>query len=723
MQRRSRAFNRRTYLDNLWERNLQAESQEQKASTNLGFDDLWLTGREIPLDASGRPITGGNIGRAYESDWVAHSCIKRLATDMSGVPMRFLSDPDDPESELPDSHPIVKLFRNPNEFFSQREFMAWLMTIMQMRGEWFVTFNDPMRPTEMIQYTDPQAWKEVVSNGRLIGWEFQQGAHSATLSNDSIMHHKFTKPTNPWRGLPPLQAASAAHTLNVGTDELQIDILNRGGERAALYTAKDLKNRTQRDMALEQLRGRKRGPNKVGGDILLPEGVNVIDPKFIEDDMSILESQKMQPDKIASVYGLSLSLLGIEDIDKFATFSGRVKQYFHQTLIPQMRGFEDVFDSYFVQKMPSGWQAYVRFAFDKVPALQDDLEQKFAMAGTAHANGIPWSVLNERFNLGLEIDNIPGADEIMVSSTLAPLGALIDEWSMPVRTVAPAQEPAKVDAVKADQPLTQQDIIDKATDPRRLLQRTKRLRKIEKEYRTGYKALVHDASRKTEAAVLAAGDNLREIEKAVNGQRDKFKPKSGDMAEKHHGAAATEGQASIVALVDKVGDQEMDILRKAGKFRPGVSKWIKGRQRMIEDMSDELFADVLESVNEVVTVPDHEVADVTRVLRDRFRSAPGGANRAITIARTEVGSAYSVARFTEMDSQGFEKHMWLTASDELVRDGVESEFDHTKCNEETQKIGDEFSCGLSYPLESGGEAGNVINCRCETIPVVEGVTD
>ena len=132
----------------------------------------------------------------------------------------------------------------------------------------------------------------------------------------------------------------------------------------------------------------------------------------------------------------------------------------------------------------------------------------------------------------------------------------------------------------------------------------------------------------------------------------------------------------------------------------------------------DLFNDVLAAAVEAVR-SGNEGDDLVKVVAERFGSGPGGLTRAVTIARTEIGSAYSVARNAEMTGQGFTRHQWLTASDEQVRDGSEpGEFDHSKCDGEVRDVGELFSCGLEFPMAPGGEAGNVINCRCETIPLV-----
>lgn len=98
-------------------------------------------------------------------------------------------------------------------------------------------------------------------------------------------------------------------------------------------------------------------------------------------------------------------------------------------------------------------------------------------------------------------------------------------------------------------------------------------------------------------------------------------------------------------------------------------------------------------------------------LKDRVRRVfNAGTSRARTIARTEIGIAQNTGRFETMQAQGIEKHEWLSAGDEHVRE------DH-QIDGEVVAMGDEFSNGLKYPNQSGAPAELVINCRCVALPV------
>ena len=651
---------------------------------------------------SGRPMPnpGGNTAEAYSNSWVAHSCIRRISTDAAGIPLLVLRDPLDPESAVPDSHPLASLLREPSPDFSSSEMIQWLVMWLQLRGEFFLHFDNPMAPREVIVWRDPLHWREGLTDGRVTQWQYRKGDDGFTLPRSAVLQHRFVNPANPWRGLAPIQAAALPYGIDTGAERLQKDVIDRGGERAVIYSFPADLTVEQRDQALSMLRGRRLGDGTVARDTALPAGASIVDPRFTENDLSILDSQKMQPDKICAVFGMSKSLLGIEDIDKYATFQGRLRVYFQQTLIPMLHGIESSFDSYLRRYMTGRWFGHVRFDMRSVEALfQDQLEQ-FTTANLAHAGGIPWTECNRRFKLGLELDNVPGADMVLVSMGTVPLDRLVAEWDEPAPEPEPPMPPeddddddleddpeAPEDAPAGRKGLTQAIINKRAGDARASLQRTVRLAKAEQALRGEYRKAIGAAAKRTQRLVAGA-TTPEQVNAAVNQGMAGLDEKVADLVGKYHERAAREGARSIVEIVaGKMSDQELEVWKVRAPWRPQVEDFIKQRKNLIKGMVGDLFNDVLTMAVEAVRAGT-EGDSLVKLVAERFGSAPGGLTRAVTIARTEIGSAYSVARNAEMTGQGFEKHQWLTANDEQVRDGDEpGEFDHNKCNGEVGRSG------------------------------------
>jgi len=123
-----------------------------------------------------------------------------------------------------------------------------------------------------------------------------------------------------------------------------------------------------------------------------------------------------------------------------------------------------------------------------------------------------------------------------------------------------------------------------------------------------------------------------------------------------------------------------------------------------ETMREQLRATIREGIEG--GWPEAEMADA---IRDRYNIAQ---NRAQTIARTELGGVINDSRIEGFQDVGFRRHSWLSARDGSVRTDP---FNHA-IDGETVDIGDRFSNGLRWPNDEQGEPGNIINCRCLTLP-------
>jgi hypothetical protein len=124
-----------------------------------------------------------------------------------------------------------------------------------------------------------------------------------------------------------------------------------------------------------------------------------------------------------------------------------------------------------------------------------------------------------------------------------------------------------------------------------------------------------------------------------------------------------------------------------------------------------------------VTDPFEAMKSLARVIRDP-KTFGRAFWRAETIVRTEVGRAFQIASQDELERAtmaGVEvRKYWLTAHDERVRDTHrQAGLDYVEANaivwDGLFKVGADE---LRYPKDPNGSAGETINCRCVSVPVV-----
>lgn len=146
---------------------------------------------------------------------------------------------------------------------------------------------------------------------------------------------------------------------------------------------------------------------------------------------------------------------------------------------------------------------------------------------------------------------------------------------------------------------------------------------------------------------------------------------------------------------------------------PRVMAIIEGRKVRIKGASVQTRNRMRHEI--AIGVSKGESVDtIARRIKRKFGEERRG--QAKTIARTEPASGFSCARNEVFTKVGITETEWLSARDDLVRNPLNSEFNHA-IDGETALMGDPFTNDLMFPLDPAGAPGNVINCRCVALPV------
>ena len=664
---------------------------------------------------------GSEVGNAYEACAIAYACISTQAKDVSNVPLLFLSDPSDPESEVPESDIVRRLFMAPHPALSTRQYLELCMIWRLLRGETFTVFDNPKAPQEMWPGYDPLRFVEKVRDTTLSAWIYNK---EAPYAPSEVMHDKLVNPYNPWRGLSPLKSAEHSIQIDVRGDVLTVNQINRGGERALLLKSITTHlDKDKREQISEGLKGRRATMASVPRDSILPHGLEPVDPKFTASDLDVLAAQGPSEQKICAVYGMSPFLIGRGDSAKYDSSAGIIRLYWERTLIPALASLESTWDSHFDRQ---ALKTRVRFDRSKIRALQEDEAERAKVASIYIRNGVPWAEVNRRFNLGLDLAAIPGAEDTLVSATMIPASLAHDQTELP--SAAPPPEVPKAgtspEVPKVGTPEMNDRIVGRAKGIGNRIRHARRRALAEHKTTRVLRGIFRRFKRETREIVLALFDRgvdvqlLPELERQLKTLVTDLGPALVGAVETPMKAMAVDARVSVRELVAE-REESHAWHTKALEYSPVVEGLIEARFEYLQAVKPKMVLDGLTfAASEAIETAIAQGEGAGRVAAILEQTWSVEANQAARIARTELGTIFNSARVAEMTETGFKKHQWITAADELVRGQDPSdEFDHIQCHEEIRRIGDTFSCGLAYPMESGGEPGNVINCRCETLPI------
>jgi SPP1 gp7 family putative phage head morphogenesis protein len=225
-----------------------------------------------------------------------------------------------------------------------------------------------------------------------------------------------------------------------------------------------------------------------------------------------------------------------------------------------------------------------------------------------------------------------------------------------------------------------------------------------------YSKRAHPELYEKEKKLISKGskDDMKEINKFLKGWEDNVDP---------------EQMAKVLGIwqpkAAKLGGSSA--LRKLGisvEFNlkdPAVLKELAKRGTMIAgEIADRTLNDFRKVLYTSYMEQGLSPYDVRKQIEGMFENTYR--NRAMAISRTETGIASSIAQHETYEKNDVRKKEWISTMDDKTRPS------HAEANGQIVDIDEPFDIGgtkLMHPLDPSGPADEVINCRCDELPVIE----
>ena len=134
--------------------------------------------------------------------------------------------------------------------------------------------------------------------------------------------------------------------------------------------------------------------------------------------MDFVNSRKANWAEIAAVFGVPLASLGFTENVNLANAKEMNRSLWQDTIIPQL----ELIKRQLNQQLAIEFGADVVISYDlsNVAALQEDLDKKLVNAESLWRMGVPFNVINQKLELGL--DDIEGGDIGYLPTGVLPVG-------------------------------------------------------------------------------------------------------------------------------------------------------------------------------------------------------------------------------------------------------------------------------------------------------------
>lgn len=633
---------------------------EQKGYGGYGFQFFpdWGRGEKVkPGDVNSMLMA--NVGWVYD-------CVNVLSINTATVPMKVYK-PTEYEDKLIKNHPFYTLMKHPNKYQSSYDFKYLFNAFLDLTGNTYIhpVLNVFGRPIEL--HILPSQYISKVRRDGKIFYEYTGTETMQIFEFDQIIHVKYPNPQNMLQGLSPMEASRMAINLLAYMGQYQLSLMsNRARPDALLHTEQSI---GQEEAERTQIAWKKKygGIDKAGEVAILGSGLTYQQLSLSPADLQYLKSREFTQGEIAAAYNVPPHKLGrTENINK--STAHELEHSFQKDSISPRLWLRDM---YFTDELISLYDESLIIKSDNVIPIdiefmreQEDMDIKHAV--------VTINEIRERRGL----PPVPWGDKPLVPFNIVQL-----DGSM-VKLPSVGREPEKAIEIKQWQENYWKTYV----------------KRTEVEERNVILMLVKFFD-KQEKAILR---NLRKLGKEYK-DTEVYLPSIQEENEKLIALmiplltySAIQGGEGVI--------EDFGLGIGFDGNSPFMQTFFRGREKLIKDINittfEKLKFQIQQGINEGETTKE-----IAKRIGNVFDEAEGP--RAMKIARTEVNTANNYGHHEAMRQANVDKHIWITAADERVRDThIQNEGDGCIPREQ--------------PFSGTGEVSpGEINCRCVELPCKE----
>lgn len=359
--------------------------------------------------------------KAIKENVIAFYCVDLISQQLSSVGLLF----KDGERELPESHPLVRLFKSPYYLQTQHELLHNLTSNYLVYGNAFIKKanpgDNPMSvPIQMELYNSSDVTINRSSNALL--------PHSYTVTLDgnestypvsqvgisSIMHFRTSNICSYIEGQSPLMAASSSVKSFVEANNWNYSIMKNGARPSGVIQVPEGLDVDEDniDSIRSQFEEIMSGSSNAGKPLVLSDGMQFSQLSMSPSDMDFYNLVKSNAHQIALALKVPMELLNTEQ-GKFENQSVAYERLWDDAVSPVLMQFLDVFNT---QLCPLyGDNVYIELDIESVPAIRN---KQLRLMQTLQP--IDYLTVNEkRSRFGM--DPLPGADQLLTELNKIPL--------------------------------------------------------------------------------------------------------------------------------------------------------------------------------------------------------------------------------------------------------------------------------------------------------------
>jgi HK97 family phage portal protein len=309
-----------------------AQRHEQRSVSSW---DL-MTGRAFEFDAGVpvTPILAENLSSVF-------ACVQIISETVATLPLvvyRLAGDGKNPDP----SHPVARLFREPNALQTPVEFLEMMTAHCLLRGNSYAEIVRDNRgaPAELIPlHPDHVSVLRIPQTRRIVYDVSNLDGGTRRYLADEILHFR-DRSDDGVCGKSRLTRARETFSVAQATERFAASTYRNGARLSGVLAHPDLVG----EQALTNLKtsfvDRYSGPEKAGGVLVLEEGLKWTSISVSPEDAQMLESRRFSVEQIARMYRVPPPVLGDLSHGTYSNVTELGRWFYQHTICPWLTKWE-----------------------------------------------------------------------------------------------------------------------------------------------------------------------------------------------------------------------------------------------------------------------------------------------------------------------------------------------------------------------------------------------
>jgi phage portal protein BeeE len=361
-------------------------------------------GRTLPMGTAGARWLGFGVDAGqsgYANHGTAYSIISYILSTCQSIPWAvYKLDSADGKAKPQPKHPLAELLYRPNPRMSWADYKNVLEGGLQLHGEAFVRRIKPefgsRRGKTAELWPIPGPCMESLPLGVPLGlfdtptgWRYTDPATGRweDYPAEDILHLKYWNPTNPHRGLSPIQAGADALTAAKSGLESRVQQYQNQGPAGVVFSkpgandAADTWTPEQAGRVQSWFGGFFKGGRRFGQVPVVNKDMGYLQMGLSPVDLDVLAAIPHDKDAVADLFHFPGQLLNGSKGTTFANMSEARKALYTTCAVPLETLIRDGHNRWLGQEYSDG--VYLDYDLSGIPELQEDKQTLVAWLNSA----------------------------------------------------------------------------------------------------------------------------------------------------------------------------------------------------------------------------------------------------------------------------------------------------------------------------------------------------